>query len=243
MILALLAAAAAQAGAVDAERAFADMAQKQGQWTAFRAYAAPEALMFVPAERNAQEWLKGRRDPPASVHWWPARSWVSCDGKVAVNIGPALYGASGFGSFTTVWQRQPDGGWKWLLDQGHQLPRALAAGETAKVTRASCAGRPAILGAAPTAEPASGLLTHALQKASPELIVLEEGQNPSTRPRKQPKLVFTPIASGSSSDRTLYWRTNRIEGGSEGARALQVFLWDGKAYRLHLLDLHEGRAQ
>jgi hypothetical protein len=241
MILALLA-AAAQAGAVDAERAFADMAQKQGQWTAFRAYAAPDALMFVPAERNAQEWLKGRKDPAASVHWWPARSWVSCDGSVAVNIGPALYGISGFGSFTTVWKRQDDGGWKWLLDQGHQLPRALAAGETAKVSRASCAGRPTLVEAAPPAEPASGLLAQALEKASPDLIVLEEGQNPSGRPTKQPKLEFAPIASGASADRTLYWRANRIEGGAPGARALQIFLWDGKAYRLHLLDLHEGRA-
>jgi hypothetical protein len=50
MILAslLLAAAAAPLTAVEAERAFAADAQKQGQWTAFRKWAAPDAVMWTP---------------------------------------------------------------------------------------------------------------------------------------------------------------------------------------------------
>jgi len=227
-VIGLLALAAAQASAVDAERAFADMAQKQGQWTAFRAYAAPDALMFVPGPKNAQQWLKERKDPPASVHWWPARSWVSCDGGVAVNMGPALYGTGGYGTFTTVWKRQSDGGWKWVLDQGRQLPKALAMGEKPKVTRASCRGRP-------KADPGGA------EKLAPQPLVLEEGRSPSSRPSSEPKLDGRPIASGSSPDRTLHWRTTPMAGGAEGARVLQVFLWDGQAYRLHLTDIHEGR--
>ena len=49
MILALLLAAAAPiapTSALDVERAFAADAQRLGQWTAFRKYAAPDALMF-----------------------------------------------------------------------------------------------------------------------------------------------------------------------------------------------------
>ena len=121
MILALLLAAAAPVTAIDAERSFAADAQKLGQWTAFRKYAAPDALMFVPQPVNAQVWLKGRKDPPASVFWWPGRSYVSCDGKMAINTGPWVrgYGKS-VGYYTTVWLRQKDGAWKWVYDAGDE---------------------------------------------------------------------------------------------------------------------------
>ena len=76
MIIALLLAAAAPQAApqtaVDAERAFAAHAQKVGQWTAFRDYAEPTAVMFDPQAVGAHDFLKGRKDPPRSVEWWPA---------------------------------------------------------------------------------------------------------------------------------------------------------------------------
>jgi hypothetical protein len=111
MILALLLAAAEPPmTAIDAERAFVADAQKLGQWTAFRKYAADDAVMFVPQQVNAQAFLKDRKDPPASVYWWPGKSFVSCDGSYAVNTGPWVrqYGKA-VGYFTTVWKRQPDG--------------------------------------------------------------------------------------------------------------------------------------
>ncbi len=55
--LALLLIGAAPATAADAERAFAASAQTQGQWTAFRAFADAEAIMFTPQPVKAQAWL------------------------------------------------------------------------------------------------------------------------------------------------------------------------------------------
>ena len=83
MILALLLAAAAPVPmtAIDAERAFAADSQKFGQWTAFRKWSTPDALMFVPQPTKARDFLKGSKNPPASVFWWPGRSYVSCDGR------------------------------------------------------------------------------------------------------------------------------------------------------------------
>jgi hypothetical protein len=70
VILAFLLAAAAPATAVDAERAFAAMAQTEGQWAAFRAFAASEGLLFVPEQVNAQEWLKeAGASPDGSLVW------------------------------------------------------------------------------------------------------------------------------------------------------------------------------
>ena len=140
---ALLLAAAAPASAVDAERAFAAMAQTQGQWTAFRAFAAPEAVMFVPEPVNAQEWLRDRSDPPQSVMWWPAKAFVSCDGSVAVTTGPWVRaGGTSHGYFTTVWSRQADAGWRWLLDHGDALAAAMPAPETVEVHKPNCTGMP-----------------------------------------------------------------------------------------------------
>jgi ketosteroid isomerase-like protein len=145
MILALLIAAATPQSAVEAERAFAAAAQTDGQWTAFRAFAAPDGVMFTPQQVNAQEWLKGRADPPQSVMWWPAEAWVSCDGTTALTTGPWLRGGGkSAGYFTTVWRRQPDGSWKWLLDHGGALAQPRRAGDAPKVRRASCKGLPTV---------------------------------------------------------------------------------------------------
>ena len=138
MIAALLLAAAAPS-AIDAERAFAADAQKIGQWTAFRRYAEPSAVMFDPQAVWAQEFLQGRKDPPRAIQWWPARSFVSCDGGLAVNTGPWRNGARN-GYFTTIWVRQKDGGWKWTMDGGDALKTPLARPARPAVARASCAG-------------------------------------------------------------------------------------------------------
>ena len=141
MILALLLAGAAPS-AVDAERQFAADAQKSGQWSAFRKWAAPEALMFTPQPMKAHDFLKGRKDPPVSVFWWPGRSYVSCDGTVAVNTGPWVreWGKS-VGYFTTIWKRQADGGWKWIYDAGDALEAPRAQGGDIKPVQALCGGR------------------------------------------------------------------------------------------------------
>lgn len=108
----------ARSTALDAERAFAADAQILGQWTAFRKWAAPDATMFVPQPINAQAWLKERKNPPKAIAWWPTATYVSCDGSLAVNTGGWKRPDGAVGYFSTVWQRQQDGGWKWVLDHG-----------------------------------------------------------------------------------------------------------------------------
>lgn len=145
MIAALLLAAVQPApmSAIDAERAFVADAQKLGQWTAFRKWATPDALMFVPQPIKAHDFLKDRKDPPVSVYWWPGRSYVSCDGTVAINTGPWVRGfGKSVGYFTTVWVKQPDGGWKWVYDAGDELPAPRAEGGDVKPIVASCRDLP-----------------------------------------------------------------------------------------------------
>ena len=107
---------------VASEVAFAQLAQTKGQWTAFRTTAAKDAVMFTPQMTYAQAFLKDQANPAAAVKWQPHQVWSSCDGTLAVTRGAWQSPAGASGYFTTVWQRQKDGKYKWVLDQNEALP-------------------------------------------------------------------------------------------------------------------------
>jgi hypothetical protein len=143
LALALLLAASPADGAIAAERAFASAAQTEGQRTAFRQFAAPHAVMFVPEAINVHEALEGRPDPVISLMWWPARSFASCDGRIVVNTGSWISPRSGaVGYFTTIWELQPDGNWRWILDHGDVLETPRPVAENPPVRQAICPATP-----------------------------------------------------------------------------------------------------
>jgi hypothetical protein len=202
-MLALIAAASI-ATAVDAERAFIRDSHTLGQWTAFRKWADNDAVMFAPKAVWAQEFLKGRADPPKSIDWAPADSWVSCDGRTAINRGP-WSSASGqaHGYFTTVWM-QTSSGWRWTYDGGAPLPVPTAFPDKPRVTKASCSNRSQI--------PA------AYRKATV----------PTQRIAGQPP---ADAGQGRSADGTLIyeWKV-----AADGARHFLAKLWNGRDYRIIL---------
>jgi hypothetical protein len=200
MIVALLLASASLPSAVDAERAFAADAQKIGQWTAFRKYADKDAVMFTPQAVWVQEFLKDRKDPPKTVRWAPAQSFVSCDGRIAVNTGP-WWGADGVhhGYFTTVWQRSGRD-WHWVYDGGDGETGAIPpAPASAQVHRASCRAKAP---GAPIIPPPP--LTPKQARTTPE----DNGR-------------------GESADKTLGWDW-KVE--KSGARRFRVSQWNGRRY-------------
>ena len=137
MIAALLLAASIPT-AVDAERSFAADAQRIGQWSAFRKYADHDAVVFTPQAVWARDFLKDRKDPLKAIKWRPNVSFVSCDGRTAVNTGPwfKLDGTAG-GYFTTVWQRTGRQ-WRWAYDGGGPLVGKAAPDRPVRATRGSC---------------------------------------------------------------------------------------------------------
>ncbi|MET0251229.1 MAG: hypothetical protein ABW203_03530, partial [Novosphingobium sp.] len=82
-----------------------------------------------------------RADPPVAVKWQPHAVWMSCDGSYGVTRG-AWQGPKASGGFTTVWQRQKDGTFKWVLDQGEPLAAPLPAPEMIAGKVAECTPRP-----------------------------------------------------------------------------------------------------
>jgi hypothetical protein len=201
LLFALLAAPAVSTP-IDAERAFAADAQRIGQWTAFRKWADPDAVMFNPQAVWARDFLKGRKDPPKSVSWWPTRSIMSCDGRSAINLGRwTTPGNSASGDFTTVWQVDK-AKWRWVYDAAEpKATTAPAARITSRVQirRASCRGRPT---GAPALAP------------------------PALSPR-QASTSLSDNGRGQSADRTLGWDW-KVQ--PDGARSFRTYLWNGRRY-------------
>lgn len=200
MLVLFLAAAASAPTAVDAERAFASDAQRTGQWTAFRKWADPDAVMFTPQAVWVHEFLKGRKDPSQAIQWWLAQSYSSCDGRTAVNLGPWRTSNSS-GGFTTVWQREK-GAWRWVYDGGETSFKGAPIPKTPKVRRASCRGRAP--GAPIPAPPALTALTAA-----------------------QARSTHIDNGRGQSADNTLGWDW-KVQ--PDGTRFFRAYLWNGRRY-------------
>lgn len=147
---------------VAAESAFARLAQDKGQWKAFEETAAEGAVMFTPQRVLARDWLKGRKNPEQAVRWQPHDVWMSCDGTYAVSHGAWQNGDTA-GQFVTVWQRQKNGDFKWVLDQGAPLAQPLPQPEMIAGRVATCRAKAGgtdrpnkSLAALPVADPAAG---------------------------------------------------------------------------------------
>jgi hypothetical protein len=193
MIAALLLAAAPVVTAVDAERAFAADAQKLGQWTAFRKYADKDAVMFTPQAVWVRDLLADRKDPPRSVGWAPAHSFVSCDGRTAVNTGP-WWSPDGkrHGYFTTVWQRT-DGKWRWVYDGGDAKGGPAPRQPAVRIHRASCR----------TKAPGAPIIP------------------PPPLSSKQARTTPEDNGRGESADKTLGWDWRVEKSGARKFRAYQ----------------------
>lgn len=240
--LALLLAAAAPPAqtAADAERAFAAMAEREGQWTAFRAFADPEGRMFVPDPVNAQAFLKDRKNPPASVAWQPRMVVASCDGRLAVSTGPWRRGDK-TGTFTTIWQWREGAGWRWLADHGRDTPAAVPTEWIA--TPDFCTGLATDAAAiaargAPPASDETDLARWASSHAGAGLVIQRDDHMPEADPATLPTVRFgATIADGRSTDATLAWRSRALLDAAPGAHDLAVWQWQKGRWALILYDL------
>lgn len=244
MIFLILAAAAAAASAsphaeaiAEAERAFARRAQSGGQWAAFRATAAPDAIMYVPTVKPLAEALKGATEPSVPVMWWPATIAPSCDGTLGFSTGPWVRAASaGVGSYSTIWRKTATG-YRWVMDHGRSTPRLIAAGNTPAVVAPVCVGATAAAREAEYDKLAASIAARAgidgaaafAGYAAADVLVQNENAMPAKGAASLPQTKFgAALASGHSDDWTLAWASRALIGGAEGAHDLRVWQWRGR---------------
>lgn len=106
-------------GVVEAETAFARRAAEIGNVPAFREFAAPGVIMFLPEPIVATDYL-AKADWPGLIEWAPDFLAVAAAGDLAFASGPSQWTIKDEvdpGYYLTVWARQPDGSWKFVLDR------------------------------------------------------------------------------------------------------------------------------
>jgi len=115
---------------VEAEHAFAQYSIDHGMKDAFINFAAPEGVLFRRGPVNAIESWKNRNPAPtALLTWWPSYADVSAAGDMGWTTGPYELREkptdekpAGTGHFFTVWRRQTDGTFKFVVDIGIEHP-------------------------------------------------------------------------------------------------------------------------
>ncbi len=115
---------------VDAERQFAARSVASGIRDAFLANLAEDAIVFRPYAVNGRKWYGERPPNPGKLTWEPVKAEISRAGDLGYTTGPWEYRekaedekAVAFGNYVTVWKRQADGEWKFVIDTGIDNPQ------------------------------------------------------------------------------------------------------------------------
>lgn len=125
---------------VSRERSFAKYSLEKGAPEAFYHFIADTgiALSANGPPRTKETYAKliaaQQENKPntgkSTLEWEPVFSHVSASGDMAYNWGPYIYTATaangnqqkGYGYFVTVWKKQADNSWKFVLDGGNVSP-------------------------------------------------------------------------------------------------------------------------
>jgi ketosteroid isomerase-like protein len=115
-------------GLVAAERGFAKLSEEKGIKASFLANIAADGILFRPGPVPGKEWLNAHPDTPALLTWHPTYAAIARSGDLGWTTGPyeiAFKGQpKGYGQFSTVWRKQADGHWKFVVDLGVTTPAA-----------------------------------------------------------------------------------------------------------------------
>lgn len=120
---------------VKTEQAFSKMAEEQNAREAFVAFIADDGLLFRPGAVNGKQWMQEHPVPASDkvplLGWQPAFAGMSVSGDMGFTTGPWEFKAdrsdekpSGYGDFVTVWKKQADGTWKFVVDLGISHPQS-----------------------------------------------------------------------------------------------------------------------
>jgi ketosteroid isomerase-like protein len=120
---------------VKTEQAFSKMAEEKNTRDAFLAFIADDGLLFRPGAVNGKKWLLEHPAPPTDkkplLAWQPSFAGMSASGDMGFTTGPWEFKGdvkdekpSGYGHFITVWKKQADGTWKFVVDLGISHPQS-----------------------------------------------------------------------------------------------------------------------
>jgi len=119
---------------VDTERAFSRASEEKGTWESFLAFIAEDGILFRPSAAYGKKWMIEHPVAPSPKRslliWQPIFAEISAAGDMGFTTG--AWGVKqdtidqkpvAFGQFATVWKKQTDGTWKFVVDLGISNPQ------------------------------------------------------------------------------------------------------------------------
>jgi len=109
---------------------FSNLSKKEGMIKAFLSYADSGAVMLrdnsmpVIGKENVGKLYTGRTDTGFVLTWAPLDVFVSSSKDLAYTFGIYTLDSKNDtlrseGTYCTIWKKQSDGTWKWILDTGN----------------------------------------------------------------------------------------------------------------------------
>jgi ketosteroid isomerase-like protein len=118
------------------DREFSGMSVSSGIKTAFTSYASDDVILMrqghypVTGINDLKEHYSNASDDGSILKWEPVKADVAASGEIGYTFGNWQYlvktedgkDTTFYGNYVTIWKKQPDGSWKFVLDGGTSTP-------------------------------------------------------------------------------------------------------------------------
>ncbi len=115
---------------IKTDRAFSDMSVAKGMKAAFIEYIDSNGVLLKPNHlpiigANAIDYLIAQDDSGYTLNWQPQNAFVSSSGDLGYTYGvyalhPKSIDTVLYGTYVSIWKKQGDGSWKFVLDSGNE---------------------------------------------------------------------------------------------------------------------------
>lgn len=115
---------------IDADKAFSKMSREKGMKKAFIEYMDGEGVLLRPNQypligASAIDFLSQISDTSFTLEWEPQKGYIAKSGELGYTYGvyalkPSTADTVLYGTYVSIWKKQPDGSWKFVLDTGNE---------------------------------------------------------------------------------------------------------------------------
>lgn len=112
---------------IGADKAFSEMSSKSGMKKAFLEYAADESVLLRPGylpivDDDVIKFINAQEDTSFTMSWEPKGADIATSLDMGYTYGVYAVHTRDTtlqGTYLSIWRKQPDGKWKFVLDTGN----------------------------------------------------------------------------------------------------------------------------
>ena len=115
---------------LEADRSFSNMSRDKGMKAAFIEYIDSAGVLLRPNQvpllgGNAIDYLTNINDTAFHLTWEPKNGTIAKSGDLGFSYGvyklvPSTKDTAIFGTYVSIWRKQANGSWKFVLDTGNE---------------------------------------------------------------------------------------------------------------------------